>query len=214
VYVPSHFREQNTPGIIEFMHEHQFATVVSVNDRVPIASHLPVETFGDRPDALWLSGHMSRANPQWKSFDAGTEILTIFHGPHTYISPTWYRGSAVPTWNYQSVHAYGNVELISDGSELRALLTRLVERNEAGNDPADRYTLSSLSEEFLVNMMRGIVGFRVHVTRLEASSKLSQNRSDEDYQSIITELKGRTDDDSHRISAAMIARRPDMGQDA
>jgi len=214
VYVPSQFRELNTPGIIEFMHEHQFATMVSVTDGAPIASHLPIETFGDWPDALWLSGHMSRANPQWKCFDAGTEVLTIFHGPHTYISPIWYRGPAVPTWNYQSVHAYGNPELISDSSELRALLTRLVERNEAGNDPADRYALSSLSEELLTNMMNGIVGFRIHVTRLEASSKLSQNRSDEDYQNIISGLRGRTDDDSHRIAAAMIARRPVAGQDA
>src|SRR6266511_2313916 len=95
----------------------------------PIASHLPLEISEDKHDGLILYGHMSRANPQWKTF-SDSEALVIFQGAHTYISPRWYNHVNVPTWNYMNVHVYGKPRLV-EGDELYALMSRLVQRHEA-----------------------------------------------------------------------------------
>src|SRR3546814_7071149 len=70
---------------------------------------------------------MARQNPQWRWFADGGESLIVFHGPHAYVSPTWYeRQPAVPTWNYATVHAYGRPHIVEEPARERALLDRLV----------------------------------------------------------------------------------------
>src|SRR5262249_15014602 len=147
-----------------------------------------------------------KANPLWKTFGQNpeAEVLVIFHGPHTYISPTWYNHVNVPTWNYQAVHVYGKPRVITDYGETCEILSRLIVRNE-GN-PA--YQLETLPQDFVAKEVKGIVAFQIEVTRIEANYKLSQNRSDEDYHSVIEHLAEREDEMSHQVAEAMKRQRP------
>jgi transcriptional regulator len=102
------------------------------------------------------------------------EVLAIFHGPHAYVSPTWYANHpSVPTWNYAVVHAHGKARL-TDEAELHDIVTRLSAKYEAGR--AKPWRLSDQPAAFVSGMLQNIVGFEIAVTRLEGKFKLSQNR--------------------------------------
>lgn len=201
MYVPKLYREDNRAEIVAFLKRHNFPVLVTVEAGLPIATHLAVEVQEHGDDRLTIYGHLSRANPQWKTFGE-QEALLIFQGAHTYISPRWYSHVNVPTWNYMMVHVYGTVSEVQ-GEALLALLSRLVAHHEAGS----AYRLETLPEDFVRKEMRGIVGFAVEVTRIEAGYKLSQNRSADDHANIIQELEQREDDFSREIAAAMRADR-------
>jgi transcriptional regulator len=147
---------------------------------------------------------MSKSNPLWKTFEKNPEVLVIFQGPHTYISPTWYNHVNVPTWNYQAVHVYGSPRIVTDYDVVYQLLSRLVARNEGEAS----YRLETLPQDFVEKEMKGIVAFQIEVTRIEANYKLSQNRDDQDYHNIVARLDERQDEMSHGVAEAMKAKRP------
>lgn len=203
MYISKLYRVEDRVRIVEFLRQNEFATLVTYDGEKPTASHLLMEVVEDGGD-LFVNGHMSRVNPLWKTFESNPEVLVIFQGPHTYISPTWYNHVNVPTWNYQAVHVYGKPRLVTDHQEYKAMLSRLVSRHEGG---ASGYRLETLDPDFVVKHMQGTVGFQIAVTRIEANYKLSQNRDDEDYNNIIAHLHERTDEMSHGVAEAMRANR-------
>jgi transcriptional regulator len=203
MYISKLYREEDRAKIIEFLKQNEFATLVTYDGEKPTASHLLMEVVEDG-EKLFINGHMSRANPLWKTFEKNPEVLVIFQGPHTYISPTWYNHVNVPTWNYQSVHIYGKPRILTDHKETYAMLSRLIARNE-GN-PA--YRMETLPPDFVVKEMKGIVAFQVAATHIEANYKLSQNRDDESYRSVVSHLEAREDEMSHGVAAAMKRQRP------
>ena len=198
MYISKLYREENREKILEFLSQNEFVTVVTHDGEKPVASHLLVEVV-EVGEKLFVNGHISRANSLWKTFEKNPEILMIFQGPHTYISPTWYNHVNVPTWNYQSVHVYGKPRLITDHQEAYSLLKRLIDRHEGDH----RYRLETLPQDFVEKEMKGIVAFQVEATRLEANYKLSQNRNDEDYWNIVSQLDQREDELSHGVAEAM-----------
>ncbi|MBI3163592.1 MAG: FMN-binding negative transcriptional regulator [Chloroflexi bacterium] len=197
MYIPKLYREEDREKIIGFLKQNNFSALVTFDGVKPIATHLPVEATEGENGALTIYSHMSRANPQWKTFGE-QEALLIFQGAHTYISPRWYNHVNVPTWNYMMAHVYGKLRMV-EGNEMFSLLSRLVENHEAHSD----YRLESLPQDFVQKEMKGTVGFAVDVTRIEAGYKLSQNRNDEDHANIIRELEGRGDVQSAEIANAM-----------
>jgi transcriptional regulator len=203
MYISKLYREEDRTKILEFLQQNEFAILVAYDGEKPTASHLLMEVV-EEGEKLLVNGHMSKANPLWKTFEKNAEVLVIFQGPHTYISPTWYDHVNVPTWNYQAVHVYGKPRIVTDQEEFHAILSRLVAKNESKTS----YRLESLSPDIVVDHMRGIVGFQVEVTRIEANYKLSQNRDDEDYRNIVQHLHDRTDEMSHQVAAAMEMQRP------
>ena len=203
MYISHYYREEDLNKIADFVSEHDFATLVLAENNIPVASHLLVD-FQTEPDGTWLfNGHMARANPLWQKFDPEREVLLMFGGPSTYISPTWYNHLNVPTWNYIAVHLYGFPHLIDGGDELRNILARLIRRYEPNSD----YRMETLPSDFADKQMQGVMGFQVRVTRVEASFKLSQNRDDEDYTNIIQHLKERGDEQSVAIAEQMMKNR-------
>ncbi|MFN8402242.1 MAG: FMN-binding negative transcriptional regulator [Anaerolineales bacterium] len=202
MYTSKLYREEDRAKIIEFMRQNEFAVVVSYDGGKPTASHLLVEVF-EEGERIFINGHMSRVNPLWKTFERDEEVLTIFHGPHTYISPTWYNHVNVPTWNYQAVHVYGKTRIVEDYDEAYQILKRLVDRHET----ASHYKMETLPQDFVAKEIKGIVAFQIEVTRIEANYKLSQNRNDEDYRNIVAQLDAREDEMSHGVADAMKAQR-------
>jgi len=202
MYISKLYREEDHTKILEFLQQNEFATLVTYDGEKPTASHLLMEIMQEGEN-LFVNGHMSKANPLWKTFEKNPEVLVIFQGPHTYISPTWYNHLNVPTWNYQAVHIYGKPRIVTDQEETYGILSRLVARSESNA----AYRLETLPQEFVSKEIRGIVAFQVEVTRIEANYKLSQNRNDQDYHNIITRLHEREDEMSHGVAKAMRANR-------
>ena len=203
MYISKLYREEDREKILEFLKQNEFATLVTYDGEKPTASHLLMEVVEDG-ERLFVNGHMSKANPLWKTFEKNPEVLVIFQGPHTYISPTWYNHVNVPTWNYQAVHVYGSPRIVTDHAEAYNLLSKLIKRHEAEN----QYKLETLPQDFVAKEMKGIVAFQIEVTRVEANYKLSQNRNDEDYHNIVSRLEERDDEMSHGVAEAMKEKRP------
>lgn len=186
MYRPTAFQEDNVDKLVSFMRTNSFATLVSIVDGVPCASHIPlVVTLQE--DVVKLSGHLAKQNPQWQAFDTA-ESLAIFTGAHAYISPTLYeKHESVPTWNYIAVHAYGIPKIMTFNNTAQSV-------DKMINDMIDTYEAEyklhwhGLSDGFREGMMNGIVGFEMTVTRLEGKYKLSQNRSQTDQQNVSKEL--------------------------
>ncbi len=188
MYIPAVFREDDAERLRAFMRESSFALLVSNNAGQLIATHLPLLLDIARGERGSLLGHMARANPQWRSFRDGAEVLAVFQGPHAYISPSWYEtGPAVPTWNYAAVHAYGTPRLIEGEDELHSLLESTVAIYEGGFERPWR--LADQPERYIAGMMQAIVGFEISITRLEGKLKLSQNRSEADRAGVVAGLR-------------------------
>jgi transcriptional regulator len=201
MYIPPLFRQANPEVLHQMMRQYSFATLITIKDGTPFVSHLPF-LFVAEPDGQGLLlAHMARANSQWKDFASGTEVLTVFQGPHAYVSPSWYEGRLnVPTWNYVAVHAYGVPELVEDPGEFRALLASLVDIYESGFEKPWRF---DLPDDYVRDMMKGIVGFRIRITRLEGKEKLSQNRDEADRRHVAEMLTSSPDPVANEVAAWM-----------
>jgi transcriptional regulator len=129
VYIPRHFNEASQSYTEDFIRKHAFATPISSDDGRPLATHVLLDLH--KTAAGWvLAGHIAKANPQWRTFQPGRELLAIFSGPHAYVSAGWYSIKSAPTWNYINVHVYGVPRTIEDHAELYELLERLVDNQE------------------------------------------------------------------------------------
>jgi transcriptional regulator len=199
MYIPNDFKvtdESVTYGIIN---EHSFATLFSQQNGRPVATHLPLLL---NKENTYLYGHFARPNPQWKEIENQT-VLAVFHGPHCYISPSWYEtNQAVPTWNYVSVHVYGEVELIKDENELIDSLHEMVSKYEA---PDSSYRLQDVDPKFLAGMSKGVQGFKIKINQIEGKAKLSQNHSLQRQERVINHLQQIPNTDEQRISSLMKA---------
>jgi transcriptional regulator len=174
LYLPSSFQELDQKILIALIERFPFATVVTASAREPVISHLPLLVRHDG-SRLVLVGHFAAANAHWKSFEEG-DTTAVFHGPHGYISPTWYQsGPAVPTWNYAVVHATGTGRLRQDDEFKRGVLRELTIRHESDRDGA--WDPAQLPENLHHNLLGAIVAFELPVDRLEGKLKLGQNRA-------------------------------------
>ena len=188
MYIPDAFTAENLAWAHRLMTEHSFATLVSKGIAGLNASHLPLLYRSKDEGKGVIEGHMARANPQWQDFTEDTEVMAIFTGHHAYISPTWYTSTpAVPTWNYAAVHAYGVPKLIDDHRAIRALLKRSVATFDS--NPDDAWPNDKGHEQFVQTMIPNVVAFEIPIDRLQAKSKLSQNRPAADRPRIIKALK-------------------------
>jgi transcriptional regulator len=207
VYVPKLFQEQDWLEIRKIILANSFATIVSCDAGVPVATHAPLQLVEPPSGPPRLQGHFSRANPHWRFFESEQRALAIFAGPHSYVSPRWYDHVNVPTWNYIAVHLYGKPRLVTDDAELHELMAGLVDRYEGHTEAAERYSLETLPAEFRESQLRGIVCFEIAVDEIQSSFKLSQNRNDKSYDKVMNELKKSSDQNAHRVAEAMSTRR-------
>ncbi|GGI44847.1 protease synthase and sporulation protein PAI 2 [Paenibacillus marchantiophytorum] len=197
MYIPSHFEMTDVTVACKMIRENSFATLFSQHEGAPYATHLPL--ILDK-ETKYLYGHFARLNPQWKDIDKQV-VLAVFHGPHCYISPSWYEtNKAVPTWNYVTVHVYGEIELIEDENELMNCLHDMVAKYEA---PNSSYSLQHLDEEFLSGLNKGVQGFKLKIKKIEGKAKLSQNHSLHRQELVIQQLEQIPKTDEREISSLM-----------
>ncbi len=196
MYSPPYNRVEDRAELAGFMRAHDFCLLVTGAGGELAASHLPC-LVEQRGDGLVLVMHMARANPQWQSF-FGDDALVVFSGPHAYVSPRWYeRAPAVPTWNYAAVHAYGRPVVLEAREAKHASQRRLVE----SLDPQWLPAFDALAQEYLDQMLGGIVNFEIEVTRLETRWKLSQNRGAREMELIASQLEQGSDQAGRALAA-------------
>ena len=201
MYVPPSFSETDLEKLHEFIDLHSFATLISQAGNEPVATHLPLLLNRGQGPQGTLIGHMARANSHGQTA-VSQRVLAIFHGPHAYISPSWYESAnVVPTWNYVAVHVYGTLRLIEDQSRLSALIHRMVERYESTQP--NPWSLVSQDEGFVSKMLDAIIGFEVEIDRIEGKWKLSQNHPSERREKIVRQLRISDSPDAGQIADLM-----------
>ena len=183
IYLPNSFVPKNDDEIYKLIKNHGFATLISGNDKEPYVSHTPI--LMDIKKKV-LRGHLSKNNPHCKNLLKDKKIIVIFHGPHHYVSPTYYKNHpSVPTWNYAVVHISGSPRLITNRKEAIEFLSKLIDTYESGK--TNRWDFN-LPEDYLKKMIDSIVFFEIVIEKIVAKYKLSQNRPREDVPNIIDHL--------------------------
>ena len=202
LYVPRAFRVDEPASVDALIDEHPFATLITLASPEPFVSHVPM--IRDRGDAgLTLLGHFARANPHWENA-AGAASIAIFHGPHAYISPTWYQdpANAVPTWNFAAIHVHGRLEMLPSAQDAERVLRALVERFEGVDESAWRFSMQGRPREAMVS---NIVAFRIVAEQISSKFKLSQNRTPADRRRVVDAL-GASDHAESRATADWMRR--------
>lgn len=197
MYIPKQFIIEEENIIYEMIEQYSFATLFSQHNGEPYATHLPL--ILNKSDQS-LYGHFARPNEQWKDVE-NQQVLVVFQGPHCYISPSWYESlKAVPTWNYVSIHIYGKMEIIEDEKVIFDSLNDLVNKYESPDSP---YNLNVVEPNFIAGMSKGIVAFRIKITKMEAKAKLSQNHPVERQERIIKNLENTTNQANRQVASLM-----------
>jgi len=200
MYIPKHTRMNDTDEIYNFIEKNNFAILITTNNSKLNATHIPVLLEKEENSYGHLLCHIAKANQQWKDLDK--DVLVIFPGPHHYISSSWYEtNQSVPTWNYLSVHVYGEIEVINEREEKIKIIKDLVKYFEAEDTS---YKVNDLKQSYFEGLLSGIVAFRIKIKGLEGKQKLSQNHPEERQERVINELeKFGNDYDAKVISELM-----------
>jgi transcriptional regulator len=213
MYLPPHFQQPDKDIIHQLMQRAPMATLVTQSGSGLEANHLPMlpELRGEE---TILRFHVARANPVWRDTEPGTDVLAIFQGPDTYISPSWYatkkeHGKVVPTWNYAVVHAYGKLAVHDDRQWLRRFLPALTAVHEKRF--AQPWQVEDAPADYLDKMMGAIVGLEIAVTRLVAKWKISQNQPAANKATLLAGLRA-TDQPGAAAMAQLLAQQLDTQQ--
>jgi transcriptional regulator len=191
MYTPKHFEEPRTEIMHELMRARPLATLVTLTSNGLDANHIPLHLINTPAPFGTLRGHVARANPLWRDFAKDVEVLAIFHGPDSYITPSWYAakqetGKVVPTWNYAVVHAYGTLRVIDDASWVRAQLEALTDHNETNFSKP--WSVSDAPHEYTEKLIEAIVGFEIVITKMTGKWKVSQNQPAQNQAGVIEGL--------------------------
>ena len=195
MYIPPINKVDDWEEIVRFVASVRAADLVTVNpEGLPVATLMPMvweDAFSDAMTYGRVVMHMARGNDQWKSITPGTQGLAILHGAQAYISPTNYSNKetdhkVVPTWNYQSVHLSGTLEVSEDIELLRQIVTNLTTQHESRREV--QWHAEEADPHYFELQLKGIIAVILRVTKVEAKSKISQNKSLEERGRIVEDL--------------------------
>ncbi|MBK8981735.1 MAG: FMN-binding negative transcriptional regulator [Ignavibacteria bacterium] len=198
MYIPKH-NIMKEDDVFDFIEINSFGILITQNEKKLTGTHIPFLLKRKEGSYGKLICHIAKANRQWK--DLSGEVLVIFPGPHKYISPSWYEtDQAVPTWNYLSVHLYGEIKIIEDRDKKINAVRELVEMIEPEKE---RYSMDNLKPEYFEGLLKGIVVFEIAINSIEGKEKISQNHSAERQLRIIENLIRDDDPDAEKIADRM-----------
>ena len=198
MYIPGHFRFDDKEAQLEFIRRYSFGDLITTTDGRLEINHAP---FLVDESGKYLLAHFARNNQHWRLVEQADDLKVCFKGPNAYISPNWYtHNKNVPTWNFVSVQVSGKASLMED-AELVELLDKLSQKHEA--QFANPWKIEKLSEKQLNAMVRAIVGVKISIDEIEGKAKLSQNKSKDDFDSLLNGLSRQKDSDSQAVMSLM-----------
>lgn len=197
MYLPNHFKNEDLPAVHAAIEAAGLATLVTSDANGMQATHAPMIFDASEGAHGALYGHIARANPQWRT-PLTTPALAIFLGPDGYITPNWYpskaeAGKAVPTWNYVAIHATGPLTWFTEDERLLWVVTRLTDRYERSSPKP--WAVSDAPPDYIAQMLKAVVGFRLEIANLEGKWKMSQNRTAQDRRGVADGLKATAQND-------------------
>ena len=181
-----HYLLEDVASVKRLIRRNPWTTYVSHTSNGLVASHYATLLEPTDDDTISIVSHFGR--PDEVAHELGQhEVLVIVQGPHGYISPNWYaEGDFIPTWNHVTAHLYGTPEILSDEENFR-ILGELVDHFEKRMPTP---VSLDIDEEKAKRIARGTVGLRIRVTRFDARAKLSQNKTPEVREQIMSALEG------------------------
>jgi transcriptional regulator len=180
MYIPKHFHITDRDEIFSFIEHNAFGQIISTVQGRLFSTHIPLLVSDDKQK---LFGHFARQNPQSKNIN-GQEVMITLEGPHGYISPSWYLNPGVPTWNYQAVHIYGICKILPELTAVKTIVDTLSNKYEEAFE-------TYWEPDYNAGMLKHIVGFEIEITQIQCKYKLSQNRAEQDLNSVIKQLQNR-----------------------
>ena len=198
MYVPKNMEMTDAEAIAIFISKFGFGTLISPDLE---ATRLPLLYENAAGGKGYILGHMARANPQWKAL-SGKRVSVLFNGPHSYISPTWYVSEpAVPTWNYAQVQCFGQfIEL--DAADTATAIRTLIETYE----PEIVNDHDLMPTDYVNRLLKAVVGFKIHVDRIDAKEKLGQHRHVDDQINVFETLANSQNLESIQLARYMKSR--------
>jgi transcriptional regulator len=203
MFIPELYKNEDKEAIRTFLKANAFGILINQTNGKLWATHIPLELEINSEGEEVLMGHISKENPQWTTFESDDQVLAVFTGPHSYISPSWYDHENVPTWNYTAVHVYGKIKII-EGDAVIDSLTKLVDKYEQNSKCPVR--VADFSKKTMMQT-RGIVAFEIKIEEIQAQNKLSQNRDDKNHANIISELEKTENPQSMAVAKEMTKNR-------
>lgn len=215
MYLPAHFEQPDQSAVHRLMLDSPLATLVTCRDGVIDANPIPMLPVL-RDGRIVLRFHVARANPVWREADPAGEVLAIFQGPQTYISPSWYatkaeHGKVVPTWNYAVVHAYGRLTVFDDKDWLREFLPSLTTTHEAAFEKP--WQVRDAPDDYIEALMGAIVGLELEVGRVLAKWKMSQNQPAANRATLVAGLEQAARPEARAIGQMIAAQAPQRKRD-
>lgn len=188
MYIQSLFLENRASELNKLMREYPLGTMIMNGAAGLEANHLPLLLDADKSI---LTAHLPLANPIWKTI-GDAQVLVIFQGPNSYISPSSYpgkaaHGKAVPTWNYAVVHVYGIARIIDDKVWLRTHLDAMTHSQEGSREHP--WKVSDAPADYIEKLLTHIIGLEISIVRIEGKFKVAQNRTPEDRRGVIETLE-------------------------
>ena len=187
MYIPKHFQPSDKAAQ-EFLSQIESGHLVSNTEKGLVSTLLPL-IYDQETNSLL--GHVAKLNIQ-ASLPTNQETLVISMLNETYISPNWYASKeehhkVVPTWDYMMVHAYGQLVIHDEPEWILNQVTRLTNHFEA-NQPKP-WNVDQAPTDYVDGQIRAIVGIELKINRIEASFKMSQNKSKADLDGVIAGLQ-------------------------
>ncbi len=176
----------------EVVRAHPFATIVTADQQ---ATHMPCLLDDEAGDDLTILGHVARADPAAGGLDG--PLLLIFHGPHGYISASWYAADTISTWNNVTLHVRGTPEVIEAPLPL---LRRTVDHFEAADERP--WSLDRM-EETATRLAGRVRGFRLRASWWHLEAKLSQDKPAGEQARILAGLERPGPYENRALAAAM-----------
>ena len=200
MYVPKLFETVEISALYQLIDRYSFATLVTQDQEGLNANHIPLLLDVSHPDQAVLRGHVSRGNPIWQQDQGVSDVLVIFQGPQAYISPSFYptkqeTGKVVPTFNYEVVHAYGQLQFFHEPDRLHDIVNQLTMKYELNQ--AEPWQVSDAPRDYIDKMLHAIVGIEIPISRLIGKSKISQNQSAENQAGVVAGLRASDADDAN-----------------
>jgi len=187
MYIPRHFQPSDKAAQ-EFLSQIESGHLVSNTEKGLVSTLLPL-IYDQETNSLL--GHVAKLNVQ-ASLPTNQEALLISMLNEVYISPNWYASKeehhkVVPTWDYMMVHAYGQLVIHNDPDWILHQVTRLTNHFEV-NQPKP-WNVDQAPTDYVDGQIRAIVGVELKINRIEASFKMSQNKSKADLDGVIAGLQ-------------------------
>ena len=206
VYLPPFNTQPDRDLIYACIRANPLGLLITIGAAGLAANQIPFVLRAGADGSETLIGHVARNNPVWHAGESVGESLVVFQASDAYISPNWYPSKAethrtVPTWNYVTVHAYGELIIHDDPQWVRGAVGRLTKQMESTQPKP--WKMADAPPDFMASMIENIVGIELPVTRLVGKWKLGQNRSLSDREGVIAGLRAAGDPGSAQVATDM-----------